>query len=153
MQHKQVDFLVLRFDKLFPQAVKEKEEGPAHFIKVLSEAPDNVLNTLLFRAFVDHFYRKIVHKVKQYCFLPFVVYFLSSTIYISHPMLSQEYQYPNEKWNAFTVITASLTLAGASYFGVIELIQLYFNGLNYLKGPWNYIDIVSVVLNIMLVVN
>lgn len=122
-------------------------------IVVLAKAPNSALTSQLVKTLVDYFYEKNLKKVKLFCFVPFVIYFASAIFFFSYPMINEEFQKSDEKWKAVSVISASLTLAGTCYFGIIEMIQFRYKGLSYLKGLWNYIDFASISLNLVLLAN
>ena len=58
----------------------------------------------------------------------------------------------DELYRSLSPISLTLTILGIIYFGGLEMIQIYKKRSQYLRDPWNYFDLTSLLLNVSLLV-
>ena len=102
------------------------------------------------KTLVTHYWSKYYNAVIYKCFLPFVVYFLSTLFYISNYVVEgvdvpDDFLLTTEFW----LRIVSLTLM--SYFLYFEIRCIIRDQFSYLFDIFNYIDLISILLNIWLI--
>ena len=118
-------------------------------ITVLAQAPDTALNSELVKTLVNYFYQENLLIIKKYCFAPFVCYFISIATHSSYFMITED----KDKWTGFEVFETANWLIAVGftlYFCSIEVRQMIHKGTKYFTGFTNFIDLASILLNLLL---
>ena len=96
--------------------------------------------------------------VMKWSFLPFCVYFLSTVYFFSHnvidvtyrdSLLSGESSYTSNSLS-LEFLTKNITIFGMLYFTFIEISQIMQHRVNYWDDFWNFLDLISIILNTIL---
>ena len=86
------------------------------------------------------------------CFIPYTTYFLSTICYMTFILTSSDTE-SHIMWKILEFLIMILTTAGIVYFCILEGFQIKYKGSNYLKSVWNFIDLLSIILNAFLLVD
>jgi hypothetical protein len=92
-------------------------------------------------------------RIIMFLFVPFLVFFIMFILYttwILDEMFSEEDD--NGDWHTAALVIGICVLVFQVFFIYVEIRQIFFHKLEYLKSFWNMLDIASVILNIAVVV-
>ena len=102
------------------------------------------------KTLVTHYWTKYYNAVIYKCFLPFVVYFVSTQVYISNYVV-EGVDVPDDFLLTAEFWLRIVSLALMSYFLYFEIRCIHRDGFSYLIDIFNYIDFCSIFLNIWLI--
>ena len=85
-----------------------------------------------------------------YCFIPFIAYFLTVLNYF---IFFFDKEVKGWDLNTIEAWIRLLFYILWTYFTIHEVVQLYLERLDYVSDFWNYVDILSIFLNMFLVTN
>lgn len=137
---KKVEIWGLEYEWIFTGPTAKK------FIGHLAEFEnDDVFDIETIRVLILYQWSKFFNRIFQRLFVPFLIYFLFYMLYVT---LIYEYKtfYPHRLLGldiAFIVINAIFVIG----FSMIEFRQVFSAPLDYFSSFWNWIDILSVLLN------
>ena len=152
VQNRQVETLMLQIDWIFVECLGKKKAGNfADFVVALSKAPhESLFSTSLVTTLIHHFWDRYYRVVILKCFLPFLVYLIVTLIYISTYALvgiKEEDRYVFSVELCLRITMGILML----YFFSFECRCILRDGLAYFVDIFNYIDLVSFMLNIYII--
>ena len=126
-------------------------QNAAKFIKILAETNnDDIFATKQIRVMIEFLWTGYYDTIMTQLFYPFLVYFICFSYYVTY--LSTEHS--NEMDFNFCIEYACLIIAGKMFitFVLLECIQFYREGYEYLMSFWNILDIASLVMNLTYVI-
>ena len=113
---------------------------------------DSIFSTDLVIGLVDIFYKKYRDEILLKCFLPYVVYFLTTIIFFElFTSAGIHMNNEDEKWAAYVMAFVIIVLD--LYFLFFELVVIARDGFKeYIASDFfNYVDVITSVLNAVLV--
>ena len=121
-------------------------------IIALNKAPhESLFSTELVIILVEHFFSRYYRTVIYRCLIPFVIYFLLVLFYLSY-FAVEGIEGLNDVEKNLEYAMRILILIFVSYFLFFEIVCILRDGLSYLKDIFNWIDIISFMLNIYLII-
>ena len=121
-------------------------------IIALNKAPhESLFSTELVIILVEHFFSRYYRTVIYRCLIPFVIYFLLVLFYLSY-FAVEGVEGLNDVEKNLEYAMRILILIFVSYFLFFEIVCILRDGLSYLKDIFNWIDIISFMLNIYLII-
>ena len=126
--------------------------GFRELIVALSVSPfDSLFSTELIVTLIELFWERYYAKVFYRCFIPFIVYFLATQIFVS--IYAIEGINPDGSWfdkNA-PIFLATITILGVLFFLFFEIAVMARSFKKYFFDVFNYVDLSSFACNLVLV--
>ena len=146
-EKKRVELCALEFDWIF------EGEGAVNFIKRLANTDnDEIFAIPTIKIIIMFLWQKYFYKIRNKIFIPFIVYFIFFTVYVTH-IYEKRIQYPDQDVPySLDVWFLAVVLACVAFFLLLEMRQIYLQKLSYFNSFWNDLDITSFALNIAFVV-
>lgn len=111
---------------------------------ILSNSPyETLYSTDFVQALVEHFWTRYRRSLLRRCFVPFVIYFISTLIYISNYVLdgidTEDVwsRWSSETLHRFIVIILNI------YFLYFEIRSMIRDGFPYFFDIFNYVDLLG----------
>ena len=137
---------MLKLDWVYQWCQDRTNFGFAGLNEVLENVPDSVLASNLARTLVEHMYDKYLWLITWRRFIPYTVYFISTTTYFSYYVIDEELRVKTP-WTPERIVNLSITVIGILYFVINELRQVENKGSDYFTSLWNYFENGSLLLN------
>lgn len=151
IQSRQVIAQMLPIEWVFAKYGGNEQVSFRELVVALSESPfDSLFSTELVITLTEHIWSRYYKSVFRYCFLPFCVYFIVTQVFLSTYTLSGID--PSSSVLLPYLMTLIIFL-GVIFFLFFEMIVALRSGLEYFSDPFNYIDLSSFALNIILVID
>ena len=119
----------------------------------LKDCPyDSIFSTDLVTSLVDIFYEKYRNQIIYKCFIPYLVYFLTTIFFFE--MFTSAGIHENHKKENLAYAMAFVIIVLDIYFLFLEFVVLVRDGLKeYIASDFfNYVDVITSVLNAYLVI-
>ena len=126
--------------------------GFRELIVALSKAPhESLFSTELVTILVEHFFKHYYHRILYRCLVPFIVYFFLVLFYLSHFAVNGVDE-NNESEKRIEQAMRLLIFFLLTYFIFFEIVCMMRDGLDYITDVFNWIDIISFMINLYLIV-
>ena len=125
--------------------------GFKELILALADAPhESLFSTQFIIALVQHFWDFYYKRIFFLCFVPYIIYFLSTLVYVAS--YAVEGIEEDQKY-AFTLefVLRIIIVSCVIYFAVFEFISIFRDGKGYFLDPFNYFDWAAFFLNFYIV--
>lgn len=147
IQYRQVKVKMLSLDWVHAHYKGYKKVGFKELILLLAMAPNETLfDTELVITLIKHFWNFYYNRIFYACFLPYIVYFISTIYYISTYAvegIDEEDKYNN----TLEFILRFVISFGVIYFAIFEFVSIFRDGWRYFTDIFNYIDWAAFTLN------
>ena len=157
-----IELDMLKIDWIFQKDRNDKEQGQGDLVKTLSKSSNRaIFSTKLVTTLVEIFEEDYFWIVMYWCFIPFCVYFVSTVYYFSNNLIDTTFRAsliePERGYldNLFSLdfLNQFITIIGMIYFLGIEIAQMVQNRFGYLTDWWNLFDLLSIILNTILLID
>ena len=140
----QVEAKMLQIDWVFKGFHSKKTSGFADFVVILSNSPyETLYSTDFVQALVEHFWARYRRSLLRRCFVPFVIYFISTLIYISNYVLDGiDTEDVWSRWSAETLHRFIVIILNI-YFLYFEIRSMIRDGFPYFFDIFNYVDLLG----------
>ena len=146
IQNRQVDAKMLNLDWLHATYKGKEKVGFSELIAELAEAPDEALfATELVVTLVEHFWSYYKRKIYIWAFLPYLIYFITTLLYVVQYSVLGIYVDIFELTEEFFL--RLLLIAMIFYFMVFEIVCIIRDGKYYFTDIYNLFDWGSFLLN------
>jgi len=123
------------------------------FFTILAESPnEQALVTEQIKIAIEEVWKVYYKLIFWYLFLPFCVYLISTTVFFTSFLHEDRdlFRSSERYWASVLIqsINAFLTLVFTAY----EVIQFYNAKFDYFRSGWNWIDLLSIIFNWVVVI-
>ena len=146
-QYRQVNVKMLSLEWVHADYKGLKDVGFKELILALAQAPsESLFGTELVITLVRHFWNYYYKRIFLACFIPYIIYFLSTIYYVSTHAVEgideeDNYALPDE------VILRFIIIICVCYFALLEFVSMFRDGWQYWTDVFNYIDWLAFILN------
>ena len=146
-QYRQVNVKMLSLEWVHADYKGLKDVGFKELILALAQAPsESLFGTELVITLVRHFWNYYYKRIFLACFIPYIIYFLSTIYYVSTHAVEgideeDNYALPDE------VILRFIIIICVCYFALLEFVSMFRDGWQYWTDVFNYIDWAAFFLN------
>jgi hypothetical protein len=125
----------------------------ARFLENLADTDDmSYYDIDIVKHIVNYQWTYYLPRIGLYIFLPFFIFFVLFLVYATYVVDKMNRERDSEgNWMKTALISGVILGLYQVFFIVIEIRQILHQGKRYFKFFWNYVDLVSIILNYLLI--